>query len=127
MMGAGRTARSCSLIGVAEAEMGFFGAADSQAIEMLPGVTRKMLSCGEHMMVVKVVLARGSVVPMHSHPHEQTGHVRSGRLRFWIGEEERVLGPDEGYAVPPYLQHACEALEDTIAIDTFSPPREEYR
>jgi quercetin dioxygenase-like cupin family protein len=100
---------------------------DSRRVEMLPGVFRQVLACGERAMVVKITLARGAVVPIHTHPHEQLGHVEQGLLRFTIGEESRDLGPFDGYVIPPHVPHGVVALEDdTIAIDTFAPPREEY-
>ena len=96
-------------------------------VEMVPGVYRQMLACGERIMTVEVTLARGSVVPLHTHPHEQVGFVVSGRLSFTIGDDEQVLGPGDAYAIPGGVPHGCTALEDSVAIDNFSPPREEYR
>jgi len=101
---------------------------DLKTVEMLPGVSRRNLAVGEKMMVCEIRLKKGAEVPWHSHPHEQVGHVASGRLQFWIGDEERTLGPGDGYFVPGGVQHKVVALEDdTIAIDVFSPPRDEYR
>jgi len=99
----------------------------TQRVEMLPGVSRQMLSCGERAMVVRIELKQGSEVPLHSHPHEQIGFVQSGRMRFRIGDEEKVLGPNDGYFVPGGVTHGVWAEEDTVAIDIFSPVREEYR
>lgn len=100
---------------------------DIASVEMWPGVCRQVLACGERAMVVKVTLEKGSEVPLHSHPHEQVGHIGAGALRFRIGDRERVVEPGDGYVVPPGVQHGAAALEDTVAIDVFSPPREEYR
>ena len=100
---------------------------DSKRVEMVPGVFRQVLACGERAMVVKIAIGKGAEVPMHTHPHEQSGYILSGKFRFTIGDETRDLGAFEGYSVPPNVPHGGIGLEaDTIAIDTFAPPREEY-
>jgi quercetin dioxygenase-like cupin family protein len=55
------------------------------------------------------------------------GHVVAGRLRFRIGDEERELAPGDGYAIPGGLPHGCVAIGNTVAIDSFTPVREDYR
>jgi quercetin dioxygenase-like cupin family protein len=70
---------------------------------------------------------RGAVVPWHTHPHEQIGYLVRGRLRFQIGDEEQELSEGDSWLVPSNVPHFVTALEDSIAIDIFSPPREEYR
>ena len=99
----------------------------SQEIEALPGVWRRVLSCGDQVMVVQFRIAAGAVIPPHTHPHEQVGHVVSGRMRFQIGEEERELQPGEGYAVPGGIPHGAVGVTDCIAVDSFHPVREDYR
>lgn len=94
---------------------------------MLPGITRQMLSAGAGAMTVFIRVARGAEVPMHSHPHEQIGYVASGRCRFRIGDQERILEAMDGYSIPSEVPHAVTALEDCTFVDVFSPPREEYR
>jgi quercetin dioxygenase-like cupin family protein len=98
-----------------------------QPVEMLPGVVRRTLNAGERTMLCVVTLARGAVVPSHTHPHEQIGYLARGRLRFRIGDEERELAEGDSWLVPPNVPHVVTALEDSVAIDIFSPPREEYR
>lgn len=99
---------------------------EANPVEMLPGVVRQTLSCGDHMLLCEIRLATGSVVPAHEHPHEQIGYVVRGRLRFRIGDEERDLAAGDGYVVPGNVSHAVTALDESIAIDIFSPVREEY-
>jgi quercetin dioxygenase-like cupin family protein len=106
---------------------GFREAANTQPVEMLPGIRRQMLAEGGQSMVVRVWVDRDAVVPIHSHPHEQVGHLQQGRARFQIGDDERELGPGDGYEVPGGTPHAVIALEDCIFVDVFSPPRDEYR
>jgi quercetin dioxygenase-like cupin family protein len=64
---------------------------------------------------------------VHTHPHEQVGHVVSGQLRFRIGDDEQELGAGDGYAIPGNVPHGCIAMSDTIAVDSFAPVREDYR
>jgi quercetin dioxygenase-like cupin family protein len=98
-----------------------------QPVEMLPGVSRQMLSCGQGAMVVYIKVAKGSEVPLHTHPHEQIGYLQSGRARFRIGDEERVVEALDGYSIAGEVPHGVVALEDCVFVDVFSPPREEYR
>ena len=100
---------------------------DIRPVEMLPGVTRRTLSSSEGMMLIEVVLEKGAVVPFHSHPHEQIGYLASGRILFELGDEQRELAPGDSWLVPPDVSHQVTALEPSLAIDVFSPPREEYR
>ena len=96
-------------------------------VEMLPGVVRRTLTEGERMMLIEVTLAQGAVVPPHTHPHEQIGYLASGRLLFEVGDERRELAAGDSWLVPPNVPHQVTALEPSVAIDIFSPPREEYR
>jgi quercetin dioxygenase-like cupin family protein len=99
---------------------------ESKPVEMLPGVVRRTLSCGERMLLCEITLAKGSVVPEHSHEHEQVGYVARGRLLFRIADEEREVAAGDGYLIPGNVSHAVTALEESIAIDIFSPVREDY-
>ena len=105
----------------------YHSTADWQEVEAVPGVHRRVLSCGEQVMVVQFRIAAGADVPVHTHPHEQVGHVVSGRLRFRIGDQERELGPGDGYAIPGGVPHGCTGITDTVAVDSFSPVRDDYR
>ena len=99
---------------------------EAKAVDMLPGVVRRTLNAGERMTLHEISITRGSTVPLHTHPHEQTGYVSRGRVVFTIGDEERELGPGDGYHVPGEEPHMVTALEDAVCIDVFSPPRTEY-
>jgi quercetin dioxygenase-like cupin family protein len=96
-------------------------------VEMLPGVVRRTLTEGERMMLIEVTLDQGAVVPPHTHPHEQIGYLASGRLLWELGDERRELAAGDSWLVPPNVPHQVTALEPSVAIDVFSPPREEYR
>lgn len=94
---------------------------------LAPGVTAKIAS-GEKMMFSLVTLAPDAIVPAHSHPHEQMGMMVSGTMEFTIEGETRRLGPNEMYLVPGGVPHAAKAGPGgAVALDAFSPPREEYR
>jgi len=94
---------------------------------LAPGVTAKIAS-GERMMLSLVTLAPGAVVPTHSHPHEQMGLMVSGTMEFTIAGEMRLLTGNEMYFVPGGVPHAAKGGPGgAVALDAFSPPREEYR
>ena len=101
--------------------------ADWPEVEAAPGVRRRVLSCGDAVMIVQFTIDEGAEVPEHSHPHEQIGHVVSGRVKFRIGDEVRELGPGDGYSVPGGVTHGAVGVTRTVAVDTFHPVREDYR
>lgn len=79
---------------------------------------------GEHVMISRVTLQKGCLVPMHAHANEQMACMVSGRLKFRVGPEERevIAGPGDVLHLPPHMPHAAEALEDCVVLDVFSPP-----
>jgi quercetin dioxygenase-like cupin family protein len=90
-----------------------------------PLLGRKMIH-GREITVARIRLRKGAVVPMHSHPNEQISMLESGVLRFTISGEERVVGAGEAVVIPPDAPHMVEALEDSLAVDLFSPRREDW-
>jgi unsaturated pyranuronate lyase len=99
---------------------------EATPVEMLPGVIRRTLCSGERVTLGEFTLAKGSVVPLHSHEHEQVGYVASGRVVFTIGGEARELHAGDSYLAASDEPHMVTALEDSIAIDIFAPVRTEY-
>lgn len=99
----------------------------SRPVQMLPGVVRRTLTAGDRLMLVEVAMDEGAVVPTHTHPHEQTGYLISGRLRFDLAGESRELSPGDSWLVPGGVPHQATALDASLLVDIFSPPREEYR
>lgn len=94
---------------------------------LAPGVTAKIAS-GERMMLSLVTFAPDAVVPTHSHPHEQMGMLVSGTLEFTIAGETRVLSGSGMVFVPGGAPHAAKAGPGgAVALEVFSPPREEFR
>lgn len=81
---------------------------------------------GDKLMVVRVEAPKGGIAPGHAHPHEQLTLILSGRVRFRIGNEEKVLGPGEAIHIPSGEEHEAEMLEDAVFFDIFHPVREDF-
>jgi len=106
---------------------GFWKPEGSPARTLAPGVTAKIAS-GEKMMLSLVTLAPDAVVPTHSHPHEQMGMMVSGTMELTIAGETRVFSGNELFLVPGGIPHAAKGGPGgAVALEAFSPPREEYR
>ena len=88
-------------------------------------VGRQVIHTGG-MTIAIIYLKQGAVVPRHSHVNEQVSMVRSGRLRFLFDDAERVVGAGEVVEIAPHLAHRVEALEDSVAVDIFTPRREDW-
>ena len=89
----------------------------------------RRLITGDRMMIAHVYLKKGCIVPKHSHENEQITYILEGALRFWIGEdqkEELVVRAGEVLTIPSNVPHKAEALEDTLDVDVFSPPRQDW-
>ena len=93
-----------------------------------PMLSRRLVT-GTQVMLAEVRLAKGCPVPGHRHVHEQMTHLSKGALRFWLGDDEQrelVIGEGEVLHLPSNLWHRAEALEDSVVLDVFSPPREDW-
>ena len=90
------------------------------------GVERKTLVHGETTLMVRFRLAAGSSLPPHSHPHEQTGYLVSGRARFTVDGDTTEVGPGDSWCIPGGVEHSLVVLQDSIAVEVFSPVREAY-
>jgi quercetin dioxygenase-like cupin family protein len=96
--------------------------------ELNPLIGRRLIT-GEQMMISHVYLSEGAIVPKHSHHNEQITYVLEGRLRFFLGDGETHVidvAAGEVLTIPPHLPHRAEALEDTLDVDVFTPPREDW-
>ena len=83
----------------------------------------------ERMMLAHVYLEKGAIVPRHQHENEQLTYVLEGALRFLIGDdgaEERIVRAGEVLVIPSNVPHRAEALEDTLDVDVFCPPRQDW-
>jgi len=101
--------------------------ADATPVQMLPGLVRRTLADGPSLMMCEFTFDAGVQIPNHAHPHEQVGYVVSGRVRLTIDRETFELGPGDSYHAPSNVPHGAFTLESSVVVDTFSPPREDYR
>ena len=92
----------------------------------LPGILRKTLCFGERTLMTEFVLERGSALPRHAHPHEQTGYLVKGRLLLSIAGTEHTVTPGDSWCIPPDAEHSARALEDSVALEVFAPVRQDY-
>jgi unsaturated pyranuronate lyase len=99
---------------------------DNGYIDALDKIQRKTLVYGEKTLLTEFRLAKGAVLPEHSHSHEQTGYLVSGRIDLTIGGETHRVGPGGSWCIPSNVAHRAIAHEDSVAIEVFSPVREDY-
>jgi quercetin dioxygenase-like cupin family protein len=102
---------------------------DDMPKERVTDMLSRRLITGDTMMLAHVYLDKGCIVPKHSHHNEQLTYILEGALRFWLGEdqdEEVIVAAGEVLHIPANLPHKAEALEDTLDVDIFSPPREDW-
>jgi quercetin dioxygenase-like cupin family protein len=92
----------------------------------LPGIRMKTLCYGERTLMTEFVLSHASVLPLHSHPYEQTGYLVDGKIRLRIGNSEYDVAPGDSWCILESVEHGAQCLEDAVAIEVFSPVREDY-
>ena len=93
--------------------------------QLSPTFARQVIHGGT-MTVARVYLRKGCSVPEHSHHNEQISMMEQGSLKFTIAGQELVLTAGQVLRIPPHVPHSAEALEDCVATDLFSPPREDW-
>jgi quercetin dioxygenase-like cupin family protein len=102
---------------------------DDMPAETLKGTLTRRMITGDAMMIAEVRFAKGDFVPQHSHHNEQITFITAGALLFKLGEagdQEEIVRAGGVLVIPPHCPHSALALEDTIDIDIFSPPREDW-
>jgi len=92
----------------------------------LPGIELKTLVHGDKTLMTEFILRKGRQLPKHSHPHEQTGYLIKGHIRLVVGSETFEVLPGDSWCIPGDVEHSAEIVEDSVAIEVFSPVREEY-
>jgi quercetin dioxygenase-like cupin family protein len=95
-------------------------------LEDLNPLLRRHFVVGQNIMLARVLLKKGCVVPEHSHHNEQVTYILEGVLKFWIDGQEIVVHAGEVLTIPPHMPHKAEALADTVDLDVFNPPREDW-
>jgi quercetin dioxygenase-like cupin family protein len=102
---------------------------DMPTESLKPDLGRRLIST-ERMMLAQVFLQKGCVVPRHSHENEQLTWILEGTLRLWLGDDgdEEVFDVHAGEVlhIPSHVPHRAEALEDTLDVDVFAPPRADW-
>lgn len=99
---------------------------DQVPIEPLNPLLSRQVVVGTNIMVARVLLKKGSVVPLHQHYHEQVAYIESGALQFTLEGKQVTIRAGECLCIPPNVPHSALALEDTVDIDYFNPPREDW-
>ena len=102
---------------------------DSMKKERVSDMLERRLITGDRMMLAHVYLKKGCIVPKHSHENEQLTYILEGALHFWLGEKgerELTVRAGEVLVIPSYLPHRALALEDTLDVDVFNPPRQDW-
>jgi quercetin dioxygenase-like cupin family protein len=100
---------------------------DAPLIHSLSGVTRKTLAQSHILMLCEFTFDAHVTIPIHSHPHEQVGYVVKGHVEMTIDDEIYELTEGDSYCAPSNVPHGVYTLAESKIIDTFSPPREDYR
>ncbi|HEV2176834.1 MAG TPA: cupin domain-containing protein [Terriglobia bacterium] len=95
-------------------------------LESLNPLLDRQMVVGENVMLARILLKKGCVVPVHSHVNEQIVYILEGALRFSIDGKEIVVAAGEVLCIPPNMPHSAEALEDTVDLDIFHPPRQDW-
>jgi len=94
--------------------------------EVLDGIRIKTLCFGESMLMTEFLLQEGAILPEHSHPNEQTGYLVKGKIRLFFGDTVRELVQGDSWNISKDVIHRAEILQDSVAIEVFSPLREDY-
>lgn len=96
-------------------------------VRAIEGIQRKTMLDGARTQLVEFKLAKDAVIPVHAHPQEQTGYLVSGRMILTIAGGDHAICPGDSWTIPGGVEHGVQVLEDAVAIEVFSPGREDYR
>lgn len=99
---------------------------NSVELEDLNPLLQRQFVVGDRLMLARVLLKKGCVVPEHSHHNEQITYILEGALKFWIDGKEIVVNAGEVLTIPSNMPHKAEALSDTVDLDVFNPPRADW-
>jgi quercetin dioxygenase-like cupin family protein len=95
-------------------------------VESMNPLLGRQLILGHQVMLARVLLKKGCIVPLHSHVNEQLSYILEGALKFYIDGKEIVVRAGEVLTIPPNMPHKAEAMEDTVDLDIFNPPRADW-
>jgi len=99
---------------------------ESIPLEDLNPLLQRQFVVGQEIMLARVLLKKGSIVPEHSHHNEQVTYILDGALKFWIDGREIIVNAGEVLLIPSHMPHKAEALVDTVDLDVFTPPRADW-
>jgi len=99
---------------------------DEIGMEPINPLIDRQFVYGERSMLAKLLLRKGAIVPKHSHENEQITYVLDGALQFMVADKEILVRTGEVLIIPSHVPHSAEALEDTIDLDIFTPPRADW-
>ena len=105
----------------------FYKANNEGYRRLLPGIAIKTLVHGANTLCTEFRLEANTVLPKHAHIYEQTGYLIEGRMRLNIGNHSFDVGPGDSWCIPGNIEHSAHTLEFSVAIEVFSPVREDYR
>jgi quercetin dioxygenase-like cupin family protein len=106
-------------------ELKYLAWKDVQREHLNPHIDREMV-VGDKIMLARVLLKKGAHVPLHHHHNEQVTYILEGALKFNVGGKEIVVHAGEVLCIPPNMPHEAWAEEDTVDLDVFNPPREDW-
>ena len=92
----------------------------------LEGIEQKTLVYGEKTLMTEFKLKKGYTLPLHKHPNEQTGYLVEGKIILTLGNEKHEVVPGDSWTIPGNVEHGAKIIEDSIALEVFSPVREDY-
>jgi quercetin dioxygenase-like cupin family protein len=92
----------------------------------IEGIEQKTLVHGDKTLMVEFRLHKGATLPLHSHPHEQTGYLFNGHILLTIGSDVFKVKSGDSWCIPGDVLHSAEIIEDSMAVEVFSPVREDY-
>jgi quercetin dioxygenase-like cupin family protein len=119
------TSRGVTKRGAAKVELRHIPWSSIELEDLNPLLQRHFV-VGQNVMLARVLLKKGCIVPEHSHHNEQITYVLEGALKFWIDGKVLVVNAGEVLTIPPNMPHKAEALEYTVDLDVFNPPRADW-
>lgn len=99
---------------------------DSGYIEILKGIKIKTIIYGKETLMAEFIMEKNSMLLEHSHINEQTGYLIKGKMKLYINGVSMLINPGDSWNVPSNVVHKAEIIEDSIAIEVFSPVRADY-
>ena len=104
----------------------FYRTSNGGYVEAREGICRKTLVWGQEALLSEYRLKMGKTLPRHKHPEEQVGYLVSGHVILHINEVKYEVFPGDSWAIPGNVEHSADIIEDSVAIEVFSPVRKEY-